>query len=246
LITAIAYQQWLHLRCGLLFWLLLGFGQLLIAWLAFAQFETFAEIAPQLKAAGSNLGATELVIVPTLNSLVLLLLVLVPLLAMGSLASESRSGRLEVWLTAPVHGYQVIVGKALGIWLASLPILAATLVTLVLLGLGIAIDWRLYVLAATGLIALALWLSCICLLFSTMLDHPAAALAASLGILVFLWLLDSFGEPGATWHRAALLPHVRPWLEGLLRSQDIAYFVVTGSAALLLATYLFDRRRGIL
>jgi ABC-2 type transport system permease protein len=246
LIAFIARLQWLHLRSGLLFWLLLGLGQLLIAWLAFAQFETFAEIAPRLKAAGSNLGATELVIVPTLNSVVLLLLIVVPLLAMGSLAAESRSGRLDIWLSSPVHGYQVIVGKALGIWLASLPILLAALVTLALLGLGIAVDWRLYALAAAGLVVLALWLSCICLLFSAMLDHPAAALAASLGTLVFLWLLDSIGAADAAWHRAALLPHVRPWLDGLLRSQDIAYFGATGAATLVLATYLFDRRRGIL
>ena len=246
MILIIARHQWLHLRAGLLWWLLLGLGQLLIAWLAFAQFETFAEIAPQLKAAGSDLGATGLVVVPTLNSLVLFLLVAVPLLAMGSLASESRSGRLEAWLTAPVHAYQVILGKALGVWLASLPILLTTLATVALLGLGITVDLRLFALAATGLVVLALWLSCVCLLFSTMLDHPAAALAASLGTLVFLWLLDSFGAADAAWQQAALLPHVRPWLGGLLRSQDVVYFVATGMAALLFASYLLDRRRGML
>lgn len=246
MIGVIARHQWLHLRSGLLWWLLLGLGQLLIAWLAFAQFETFADIAPQLKAAGSNLGATDLVVVPTLNSLVLLLLVVVPLLAMGSVASESRSGRLEAWLTSPVHGYQIILGKAIGIWLASLPVVLTAIATVALLGLGIAIDWRLFALAATGLVVLALWLSCVCLLFSTMLDHPAAALAASLGTLLFLWLLDSFGGPDATWQQVALLPHVRPWLEGLLRVQDIVYFVATAVATLVFATYLLDRRRGTL
>ena len=56
MIWRIAWHDWRRLAAGLMFWLLLAFGQLIIAWLAFAQLETFATIAPQLKAGGSTLG----------------------------------------------------------------------------------------------------------------------------------------------------------------------------------------------
>ena len=85
MIADIALHEWRRLRAGLSFWLLLALTQLIVAWLAFAQLEAFAEIAPQLKAGAATLGATDLVVMPTLNSLLLLLLLLCPLLAMGSL-----------------------------------------------------------------------------------------------------------------------------------------------------------------
>ena len=74
--------------------------------------------------------------------------------------------------------------------------------------------------------------------------YEAAALAASYGILLFLWLLDSLSGPEAAWHWLALLPHTQPWLQGLLRSQDIVFFLGTGIGAVWLASYTLARRRG--
>ena len=59
MIAAIARHEWRRQRAGLTFWLLLAAVQLLIAWLAFAQLEAFAAIAPQLKATATKLGATR-------------------------------------------------------------------------------------------------------------------------------------------------------------------------------------------
>lgn len=244
MIGAIALHEWRRIRAGMMFWVLLAFVQLIIAWLAFAQLEAFAGIAPQLKAAASPLGAMDLVVTPTLNSLVLLLLLVMPLLAMGSLAGEVRSGRIALWLSAPVSSVRIALGKALGLWLASLPLLFSGIVTLALLGLGIAIDWPRFALAAGALLLLAGWLAAVTLFLSGLFDHPAAALAASYGVLLFLWLLDALVDPAVAIHWPALLPHLRPALQGLLRSQDLLFFAGTGASALLLAVYRIARRRG--
>ena len=244
MIGAIALHEWRRLRAGMMFWLLLAFGQLIVAWLSFAQLETFAGIAPQLKAGASTLGAMDLVITPTFNTLVLLLLLCAPLLAMGSLAGEVQSGRIALWLSSPVSGTQIAIGKALGLWLATLPLLLSSLLTLAALGLGVDLDWPRFALAAAGLLLFGLWLGCITLLLSSLFDHPAAALAASYGILLFLWLLDSLSGPEAPWYWFALLPHIKPWLAGLLRSQDIVFFVATAGASLLFGSYALARRRG--
>jgi ABC-2 type transport system permease protein len=244
MIAAIALHEWRRLRAGMMFWLLLAFGQLTIAWLSFAQLEAFATIAAQLKAGGSLLGAMDLVITPTLNSLVLLLLLSMPLLAMGSLAGEVHSGRIALWLSSPVSGTQLVLGKALGLWLASLPLLVSATLTLAALGLGVSLDWPRFALAVAGLLLFSLWLGSVTLFISGLFDHPAAALAASYGILLFLWLLDSLSGPAAPWYWLALLPHVKPWFEGLLLTQDIVFFAATALAALLLAGYAIARRRG--
>lgn len=244
MIGKIALHEWRRLRGGLMFWLLLSCGQLVIAWLVFAQLEAFAKMAPQLKAGGSTLGATDLVIAPTLNSLVLLLLLGIPLLAIGGLAGEMRSGRIAVWLSSPVSGLQIVVGKTLGLWFGSLPLVLSTGATLAALGLGIELDGGRLALAVTGVLLLSLWLCGLSLFLSGLFDHPAAALAASYGLLLFLWLLDSFSRPEAPWYWLALMPHVTPWLQGLLRSQDALFFATTGISAVWLATYNLARRRG--
>ncbi|MCB1786054.1 MAG: ABC transporter permease subunit [Chromatiaceae bacterium] len=244
MIWTIARHEWRRLHSAITFWLLLAFAQLLIAWLAFAQLETFATIAPQLTAAGAPLSAMDLVVVPTFNSLVLLLLLAAPLLAMGSLAGEVRSGRIALWLAAPVAALRIVAGKVIGLWLALLPPLATCMLTLAALGLAIEIDPTRFVLAATMLAVFTLWLSCMGVFLSSLFDHPAAALAACYGILLFLWLLDSLSGSQAAWSWWALLPHLEPAFDGLLRSQDIVFFVASGAAAWLLAGYRVARRRG--
>ena len=244
MIWAIALHEWRRVRNSLLFWLLLAFGQLIIGWLTFAQLEAFAEIAPQIKANASALGAMDLVITPTLNSLVLLLLLAIPLLAMGSLAGEARSGRMSLWLSAPVSSSQIILGKTLGLWLASLPLVLGGTLTLLALGLGVELDWPRCAAAFGGLILFSLWLSSIAVLLSGLFDHPAAALATSYGVLLFLWLLDSLSDSTTSWHWFALMPHLAPWFEGLLRSQDVAFFLGSGSAAMLTASFGIARGRG--
>jgi ABC-2 type transport system permease protein len=244
MIVHIALLEWRRLRAGMMFWVLLAFGQLIIAWLGFAQLEALARIAPELKAGGSALGVMDLVIMPTLNSLVLLLLLGIPLLAMGSLAGETHSGRIALWLSSPVSGTQLVLGKILGLWLAGLPLGLSATLTLAAFGLGVDLDWPRFALAVGWVLLLGLWLASVTLFISGLFDHPAAALAASYGILIFLWLLDSFSVPESAWHWFSLLPHVKPGFQGLLRSQDILFFAATGAAAALLGTYTIARRRG--
>ena len=225
MIRAIAFHEWRRLRTGMMFWLVLAFGQLIIAWLGFAQLEAFAGIAPQLKAAGSQLGATDLVIMPTFNTLVLVLLLSAPLLAMGSLAGETHSGRIAMWLSSPVSSGHIVLGKLFGLWLGMLPLLLSSSLTLASFGLGIELDWPRFTLVTGGMLLFSLWLASVALFVSGLFDHPAAALATSYGALLFLWLLDSLSNPDAPWYWLAVLPHIKPWLQGLLRSQDFLFFV---------------------
>ena len=244
MIAAVAGLEWRRQSRGLLFWLVVAAGQLLVAWLVFAQLERFSAIAPQLRAAGSALDAHGLLVTPTLNSIAILLMVAVPLLAMGGPADDRRSGRLAFLLTLPAGTVQLALGRILGLWLATLPLLATLLATLAALGFGIRMDWAAFAAASAGLLFFALWLACLCVMLSTLFEHPAAALAATLAVLLLLWLLDSFGDPGAAWYPLALMPHLKPWLGGLLRAGDLLYFAVTGGAAALYAVFALARRRG--
>ncbi|MCB1722568.1 MAG: ABC transporter permease subunit [Chromatiaceae bacterium] len=244
MIARIARHEWHRQRAGLTFWLLLAAGQMTVAWLAFAQLEAFADIAPRLKAGGATLGATDLVVMPTFNSLLLVLLLGTPLLAMGSIAGEAHSGRLALWLASPLSASRIIVGKVLGLWLGLLPLVASASVTLAALGIGVALDPARLALAVAAMLIVSLWLAAVTVWLSSLFDRPAAALTASYAVLLFLWLLDTFSGDATSWRTWALLPHVQPMLRGLLRAQDLTYFAATALTALLLTMRGLDRRRG--
>lgn len=227
-----------------MYWLLLAAGQLIIAVLLFAQLEAFARIGPQLAAAGSQLSPTDLIIAPTLGTLLLVLLLCAPLMAQGGFAGEQHSGRLPLWLSSPVSTTRLFVGRTLGLFLSMLPLLMTTTLTLALTGLGIEIDARRLALAISMLLLCSLWLSALVIALSTLLDHPAAVLALSYTVVLCLWLLDSLATSGATPLWLALLPHIEPAISGLLRGQDLAYFLITGAALGLIGIYRLARRRG--
>lgn len=244
MIWQLAWHEWRRARAGLLFWLLLAITQLLIAWLLFAQLEAFARIAPQLDTSGTRLDVMDLVIAPTLGSLLLVMLFTTPLLAQGGFAGEQRSGRLPLWLSAPLGSTELVLGRITGVFLCSLPLLLSGALTLALIGLGIGLDWPRLALGIGMLMLFALWLSALVVGLSTLVDHPAAALAIAYSVVLFLWLLDSLLHADASWYWAALLPHLETAFRGLLRSTDIVFFVATGGAMAWLGIYRIARRRG--
>jgi ABC-2 type transport system permease protein len=59
--------------------------------------------------------------------------VAIPLLTMGAFSREHRSGTLELLLTSPLRGWELVVGKWLGLFAVYLLLLVTTLVYVVLL-----------------------------------------------------------------------------------------------------------------
>ena len=226
-----ARELWAHLH-SLGFWLLLALAQVVVSWLTFAQLDVYAQISPQLVAAQSGLGINDLVIAPSLNSLGLLLLVVVPLLGLHGLAEERRSGRLAVLLSTPLSGPALVLGKWLGTSAAALLILLATLWIPASLAIGMQVDFQRLAIAASGLLLLVLFSGALSLAYAAFSRHVSAAATATLGTLLFLWLLDSLLSPSAEGYWLALNPHLQNILSGTLLLRDLGYFVLLCAGAL--------------
>lgn len=228
---------------GLPLWLLLAAIGGLAAWLMFAQLEVYQQIAPQLRAAQSALGINDLVITPTLNSVALMLLLAVPLLYMHALADERASGRLPLLLASVPGVMRLLLGKWLGNGAAALLLLLPGLAVPASLALGTAVEPGRLFAALLGLLLLTAMAGAICLAFSAYTRHAASALAASYGLLLFLWLLDSLSDSTGSWYRLALNPPLAQALGGRLDLGVAGYFLGFTAAALLLATLrlLHDR-----
>ncbi|WP_456373860.1 ABC transporter permease subunit [Thiolapillus sp.] len=242
MIFAIAAREIRGIYVTIMGWAALAVAQLLLAWLLFTQLEVYQKILPELIKARSPLGLGDLVISPTLSSAALLLIILIPLLGMGSLSDEKRSGRIDLLLSSPISPLQLVLGKWLGLLLAILPLLLMLLVMAVTLGLSSAPDSGRIAASFLGLLLLSAMAAAISLWLSALNEQPLAAAAMAWGLLFLLWLLDTTASSSLSV--LSLNAHLQGFLRGLVRSSDLIYFIAVVLATLVLTTHRVWRMGG--
>lgn len=221
---AIALRELRGLFVSAVGWTWLGVAVALTGWMLFAQLDSFLRIAPRLSLADGAPGVTDLVATPAIEAAGLLGVLLAPLLGIRLFTEDLRSGRIALWLSAPVSLTRVVVGKFLGglgllslFWLATTGLIAS-------LQLGTALDAGKLAAGLLGLsllFAAALATSCAVSLLSA---QPAAAAAASYGLLLLLWMIGGDGKEATRW--VAFGSRFQRFLEGVVYAEDVMFFVL--------------------
>ncbi|MSQ66815.1 MAG: ABC transporter permease [Gammaproteobacteria bacterium] len=227
-------------------WVILAVMQCLMAFQFLAQIELFLIATPQLQRLPQPPGIGEMVVAPTLGTIALLVLFVVPALTMHTLAGERRAGTLVLWLSAPLGLGTLVVGKFLGI-LTVLAVwwLLTGAMCLSLAG-GTQLDWGGLASALLGLALLMMTTTAIGVAFSSLTHQPALAATGSFTCLVFLWLCDwssGSNEGPSVFTQISLMNHYQRLLRGLVDTADVAYFCVLTAAALALAVWRLDGER---
>lgn len=245
MIRVIAGRELRALFLSPLAWSLLGVAMIILAWLFLVQIESFMQLQPRLIAGASELGVTDLVVAPLFDSGAMVLLLLTPLLTMRLLSEEQRSGTLRLLFSAPISTAQIVLGK----YLAMLGVFGLLLLLIALLPLSLLLGGTLDLgrLAAT-LLGMGLLLACysaIGLFLSSLTGQPAVAAISSYGLLLFLWIVNLSGseDRSGLFEWLSLTSHYRPFLGGVVRSGDLAYFLLLIIASLLMAIHHLESRR---
>lgn len=191
------------------------------------------------------------------NLLTFLLFLVGPLLTMRLLAEETREGTLEVLMTLPMRESQFIIGKFLAVWTYYTIILLLTVIYhIILTTVGVPDAGRAFTMY------LGAWLYGGAVLAVTMIwsavteDQIVAAFLGAATVLVLYlaevaasWFAnlpnqsDTSGltnfvrELGLQAHYEATL------LQGIIRLEDILYFVFVIIAALFITTRIVEVRR---
>lgn len=194
------------------------------------------------------------VVIGHLGTLAFLLFVFAPLLAMRLLSEEAREGTLEVLMTLPMPDYAFVAGKFLAAWTFYTVLLGLTLAHVGLLaGLGT------LSFGATAVAYLGAWLYggaalALALIWSAVSeDQIVAAFLGSATILV-LFLADGLAalalNQAGTAPLAELLRELslqahyqQTLLQGVLRAEDVLYFLILISLALFVTTLIVGSRR---
>lgn len=189
------------------------------------------------------------------STLTFLMFLVAPLLTMRLISEETREGTLEVLMTMPIRESQFIIGKFLAVWTYYTVILLLTLVYYYVLTIvGVPDSGR-----AFGMY-LGAWLYGGATLAITMIWSAVTedqVVAAFLGAATVLVLYLAEIAAGAVTN----LPNVNPglgsfirelgfqahyettMLNGVIRAEDILYFVFMIVAALFITTRIVEVRR---
>lgn len=183
--------------------------------------------------------------------LLFMLLFCTPALTMRLISEESRTGTLELLLTAPLRDWELVTGKWLGAFLFLLTILAMTLVFPIMIN-GMTdpgIDLQQTASSYFGMILVIAAFLGIGVGVSAMFTNQFAAFFTTLGILVLMWFL--IGAP------ANLLPagsevfsyldmnshFFRGFNSGNVNLTDIIYYLSITALGLFTGNIAVDYRR---
>lgn len=224
-------------------WSLLGVITLIHAWLFLVQIESYLKIQASLVARSSELGVTDLIITPLLDSSAMVMLLITPLLTMRLLSEEYRSGTIQLLLSSPISPRQIVIGK----YLALLGILFVSLLITALLPfsllLGAEIDIGRVLASLLGLLLLLASYGAVGLLLSSLTEQPAVAAVSSYGVLLFLWIVN-LSNQSSLFDWLSLASHYRNFLSGLVSTGDISYFLLIIIACLVMTLHQLERRCG--
>jgi len=183
----------------------------------------------------------------TLGNLSVTLAFCIPLVTMGQLAGEARSGTDLQWRAAPVSAGSVVVGK----WLGALALCGGLLVVLLplpaVLVLYGAPDPGVLLTTTLGLLACCAAFFAAGLFASSLTADPIVAAVGGVMILLPSWLASvardrALPAVAAVLDRVAFPGHLHSFAVGVIDTGDLVWFAVVTAAFLVLARQVVGRR----
>ena len=231
-------------------WVLLALTLAWLGWNFTLLLGRFLASQVQRAALPDSPGYVDLVAVPLLGQLAQLAFLVVPLLAMSTLAGERRSGTLPLLFAAGIPASRIVLGKyaAVLLWLALW--LALALAMPLSLAHATAPDWGKLAAAALGVFLLLAALAALAVAASAFTTQPAIAAVLALLLGLALWTVNlgaqmaGMNDGIVNW--IAMSTHAQNLLRGLVSSADILWFVLLVAVCLALATRRLaaDKERG--
>ena len=185
----------------------------------------------------------------TFQNMGILLVTVIPVLSMRLFAAEDNAGTLELLMTLPLGPWPIVLGKYLGAVTILLAITAGTLIDLVPLYLFGNPETTTILAGYIGFVLLGMACLAVGQLCSAVTQNQIIAALLAAAVLLGLWFvghLEGFqtsvaGRRLVTYLSFAL--HFADFIQGLVRSEAVTFFVAVCAIALTLnAGYLQWRR----
>jgi ABC-2 type transport system permease protein len=183
------------------------------------------------------------------NVVIVLLLLVAPALTMRLLSEETRTGTLELLLTAPVRDWSVVLGKFLGAFVLYIAMMALTLLYPVMLVLfGGNPDWGPIWSGYFGVLLLGMAFLSVGLFASSLSSNQMVSAVIGFVILLILYLISQVvGSVGAgvgpVLSQLSLYDHFTSFPQGLIDPKDVVFYLTFTAVVLFITTQVVEGRR---
>lgn len=185
----------------------------------------------------------------TLQNMGILLITLAPVLTMRLFSSEYNARTMELLMTLPLSGWQVVLGKYLGAVSMLFLMTAASAINLVPLYLYGEPHTPNIVAGYLGFLLLGMACVGIGQLFSALTENQIVAALITIPVLLMFWFVGHLQGLQSSVLLRDLFAHLSfslhyaDFIRGLLRSEAIVYFLAVAAGALTLNTSWLQWRR---
>lgn len=231
-------------------WVLLAASLVWLGWNFTLLLGQFLASQVQRAALPDSPGYVDLVAVPLLGQLAQLAFLVVPLLAMGTLAGERRNATLPLLFAAGLPASRIVLGKYAALLLWLLAWLALALALPLSLAHATTPDWGKLAAATLGMALLLAALAALAVAASAFTTQPAVAAVLALLLALLLWTLNlgaqAAGVDNGLLDDLAMSTHAQNLWRGLVSSADLLWFALCIAVCLALATRRLaaDKERG--
>lgn len=228
-------------------WVVLAVVQLLLGYFFLLRLDSYLLMQPRLAMLASPPGVTDMVVAPLFGNAAIVLLLVAPLITMGTVAGERQRGTLNLLRSAPVSPLEIVLGKYLGLIVFFAVMLGITCLMPLSLLLGGTLDFGKF---ASGILGIGLLICAFAaagLFLSTLTEQPMIAAVSTFGLLLLLWIIDwaarSSGNPDGVLSYLSLMGHYQAFLKGLFTSRDFFYYLIFIALMLALSVRKLEAER---
>ncbi len=243
MIRVIASREFRSLFASPLAWIILAILQAILAWIFLARLDAYLGVQAQLSRLVNPPGATEWIAAPMFSAISMIYLMIIPLFTMRLVAEERRNRTLPLLFSAPVTTSEIVLGKFLG--LMGFLFFGIFLVFLMSASLhfGGKIDFGLIASATLGVFLVSAAYGSLGLYISCLTRHPLLAGIGGIGALLALWAAGyGTGKGSNFFHDISPSTHFSNFMQGIVDTGDIAYFLLFTAFFLTLASWRLEER----
>ncbi len=185
-----------------------------------------------------------------ISPMVTLLIFVLPAVTMRTIADETRTGTMELLLTAPVKDWELVVGKWFGAFLFMLTLLAMTWVFPIILNFLVkpGIDQGILITGYLGLLLMVASLLAIGVFISSLVNNQLVAFFITLLIILALWFISQLASMSSGLGSQVLgffgyIDHFYSFYQGSIDLSDVVYYLSLTALGLFLGTISVEMRR---
>lgn len=181
--------------------------------------------------------------------MIIFLLFALPILTMRLLAEESRTGTLELLMTAPVKDWAVVLGKYIGVLGLYATMLGVTLFYPLLLALyNGKPDWGPIWSGYLGLLLFGMVGLAIGLFASSLSSNQIVSAGIGWVMMVILFVIGNLGSSSGSglsdfFHKLSISDRMDSFQRGIIDLKDVVFYLAFAALLLFLTVQVVDARR---